>query len=120
MNSDDLYARQDIEGCLTYPYSLLSMEVADPRQFGVLTVEDDLVKDLIEKPEHPASNLTSIGMYVFDRQIFEILDNIPRSPRGEYEVTDAVKQFAQQAAVTAMSAQTVDSSRISLELAQCE
>lgn len=99
MNGDDLYARQDIEGCLTYPYSLLGMEVADPRQFGVLTVEDGLVKDLIEKPEHPASNLTSIGMYVFDRQIFEILDNIPRSPRGEYEVTDAVKQFAQQVAV---------------------
>lgn len=99
MNGDDLYARQDIEGCLAYPYSLLGMEVEDPRQFGVLTVEDGLVKDLIEKPDHPASNLTSVGMYVFDRQIFAILDHIPRSPRGEYEVTDAVKRFAQQAEV---------------------
>lgn len=99
MNGDDLYARKDIEGCLQQPYSLLGMPVEDPRQFGVLTVENGLVKDLIEKPEHPASNLTSVGMYVFDRHIFEILESIPKSPRGEYEVTDAVKRLAQQADV---------------------
>jgi bifunctional UDP-N-acetylglucosamine pyrophosphorylase/glucosamine-1-phosphate N-acetyltransferase len=73
------------------------MEVEDPRQFGVLTVENGLVTDLIEKPEHPASNLTSVGVYVFDREIFPILDNIPRSPRGEYEVTDGVRALAHRA-----------------------
>lgn len=99
MNGDDLYAREDIEGCLRYQYSLLGKEVADPRQYGVLTVENGLVKDLIEKPEHPASNLTNVGMYVFDQKIFTILDSIPKSPRGEYEVTDAVKQLAQVADV---------------------
>ena len=99
MNGDDLYARKDIEGCLQYPYSVLGMQVEDPRQFGVLTVEDGLVKDLIEKPEQPASNLTSVGMYVFDRHIFEILETISKSPRGEYEVTDAVKRLTQQADV---------------------
>ena len=99
MNGDDLYAREDIVGCLQYPYSLLSMEVPDPRQFGVLTVRDGLVKDLIEKPAQPESNLTSVGMYVFDRRIFSILENIPKSPRGEYEITDAVKQLAQVADV---------------------
>jgi bifunctional UDP-N-acetylglucosamine pyrophosphorylase/glucosamine-1-phosphate N-acetyltransferase len=99
MNGDDLYAREDIEGCLRYHYSLLGRKVADPRQYGVLTVENGLVTDLIEKPEHPASNLTSVGMYVFDGKIFTILDKIPKSPRGEYEVTDAVKQLAQIAEV---------------------
>ena len=99
MNGDDLYAREDIEGCLRHHYSLLSMEVADPRQFGVLTVENGLVKDLIEKPEHPASNLTSVGMYVFDTKIFPLLDKIPRSPRGEYEVTDGVKELVKVAEV---------------------
>ncbi len=94
MNGDDLYAREDIEVCLRYEYSVLAQEVADPRQYGVLTVENDLVKDLIEKPEHPATNLTNVGMYVFDKKIFGILDTIPKSPRGEYEITDAVKQLA--------------------------
>ena len=97
MNGDDLYAREDLEACLQHQYSLLSMEVADPRQFGVLTVEGGLVKDVIEKPEHPASNLTSVGAYVFDREIFPLLDEIPRSPRGEYEVTDGVRALAHKA-----------------------
>lgn len=97
MNGDDLYAREDLDGCLQYQYALLSMEVEDPRQYGVLTVENGLVKDIIEKPEHPASNLTSVGVYVFDRSIFPILDTIPRSPRGEYEVTDGVRALAHSA-----------------------
>ena len=95
MNGDDLYARKDIEGCLQYQYSLLGLEMPDPRLFGVLTVENGLVKNLIEKPEYPSSNLTNIGMYVFDMNIFPILDRIPKSPRGEYEITDAVRQLAQ-------------------------
>ncbi len=94
MNGDDLYAREDIEGCLQYEYSLLAQEVPDSRQYGVLTVKDGFVKDLIEKPELPQSNLTSVGMYVFDKKIFSVLDSIPKSPRGEYEVTDAVKKLA--------------------------
>lgn len=97
MNGDDLYAREDFEACLQYQYSLLSLEVEDPRQFGVLTVENGLVKDLIEKPKHPASKLTSVGVYVFDTNIFPILENIPRSPRGEYEVTDGVRELAHSA-----------------------
>ncbi len=94
MNGDNLYAREDIEGCLEYQYALLGKELADPRQHGVLTVKDGLVQDLIEKPEHPASNLANAGMYVLDKKIFSVLAHIPRSPRGEYEVTDAVKQLA--------------------------
>ena len=99
MNGDDLYAREDIDVCLRYQYALLAHEVQDPRQYGVLTVEDGLVTDLIEKPERPASNLTSVGMYVFDRKIFDILANIPKSPRGEYEITDAIKQLTHTANV---------------------
>lgn len=95
MNGDDLYARKDIEACLQSQYALLAQEVEDPRKFGVLTVENGLVRDLIEKPEEPASNLTSVGLYVTDTRIFKILDTIPKSPRGEYEVTDAMKRLAQ-------------------------
>ena len=95
MNGDDLYHREDIEGCLSYPYSILGKEIDDPRQFSVLTVENGVMKDLIEKPETPASNLAGIGMYVFDTQVFDILDALPRSPRGEYEITDAALRLAQ-------------------------
>ncbi|GAK52110.1 nucleotidyl transferase [Candidatus Moduliflexus flocculans] len=94
MNGDDLYAKEDLGALLNYRYALLAQEVENPHLYGVLTVQDGLVKDVVEKPEHPLSNLTSVGMYLFDRGIFEMLKQIPRSPRGEYEVTDAVKQLA--------------------------
>lgn len=97
MNGDDLYAKEDLDALLPHRYALLAQEVENPRLFGVLTVENGFVKDLIEKPEHPASNLTSVGMYVVDRAIFEALKQIPKSPRGEYEVTDAIKRLAQTA-----------------------
>jgi UDP-N-acetylglucosamine diphosphorylase/glucosamine-1-phosphate N-acetyltransferase len=95
MNGDDLYARKDIEACLSYPYSVLAKEVDDPRKYGALTVEKGLVRDLIEKPERPTGNLANVGMYVLDSRIFGILETIPKSPRGEYEVTDAIKRLAQ-------------------------
>jgi UDP-N-acetylglucosamine diphosphorylase/glucosamine-1-phosphate N-acetyltransferase len=95
MNGDDLYAREDIEACLNYPYSLLAKEVADPEKYGVLIVENGLVRDLVEKPEHPASNLANVGMYALDSKIFGILETIPKTSRGEYEVTDAMKRLAQ-------------------------
>jgi len=95
MNGDDLYAKEDLDALLNYHYALLAQEVENPRLYGVLTVQDGLVKDVVEKPEHPLSNLTSVGMYLLDRGIFEMLKQIPRSPRGEYEVTDAIKRLAQ-------------------------
>lgn len=97
MNGDDLYAKSDLDALLRHQYALLSQEVEDPRLYGVLTVQNGLVKDVIEKPDNPASNLTSVGMYVFDRAIFDALERIPKSPRGEFEVTDAVKRLAQTA-----------------------
>lgn len=97
MNGDDLYAREDIEACLQYPYALLVQEIADPRQYGVLVVENGLVKNIVEKPANPPSNLVNAGVYVFDKKIFALLETIPRSPRGEYEITDGVKALAQMA-----------------------
>lgn len=95
MNGDDLYAREDIEACLQHPYAALAKEVADPRKFSVLTVENGLLRDIIEKPRKPASNLTGVGLFVLDHKLFGILESIPESPRGEYELPDAIKQLGQ-------------------------
>lgn len=97
MNGDDLYAKEDLDALLPHRYALLAQEVPNPRLFGVLTVQEGRVTDIIEKPEHPASNLTSVGMYLLDRGIFDMLTQIPKSSRGEYEVTDAIKRLAQTA-----------------------
>ncbi len=63
-------------------------EVEHPENYGVAIVENGEIKEMEEKPEKPKSNLANIGIYSFNREIFEEIKNIKLSKRGEYEITD--------------------------------
>jgi len=66
-------------------------EVHDPRPFGVVQMDDSRVVGLEEKPRSPTSNLINAGIYVFDPDVFGLIDRTPRSPRGEFEITDTIR-----------------------------
>ncbi|HEX9341388.1 MAG TPA: bifunctional sugar-1-phosphate nucleotidylyltransferase/acetyltransferase [Thermoplasmata archaeon] len=66
-------------------------EVPDPRAFGVVEMGDGKVVGLEEKPRRPTSNLINAGIYIFDEDIFPLIDKTPRSQRGEYEITDTIR-----------------------------
>jgi len=65
--------------------------VPDPRPFGVIELSDGKVVGLEEKPKSPKSDLINAGVYIFDPDIFALIDATPRSPRGEYEITDTIR-----------------------------
>lgn len=67
---------------------ILLKEVEDPQRFGVADIEGDTVKQIIEKPKQPPSNLAVTGIYFYDNQIFEICSTLKPSARGELEITD--------------------------------
>ena len=67
-------------------------EVEDPSAFGVVEIEDNNVKNIIEKPklEDAPSNLVNAGIYIFNEDIFDKIDKTELSERGEYEITDSL------------------------------
>ena len=67
-------------------------EVDNPSAYGVACLRPDgSIENLIEKPDAPLSNLALVGIYMFDRHVFDAVDAIRPSARGEYEITDAIQ-----------------------------
>ena len=66
--------------------------VEDPYQGGAVYTDGDRVTKIIEKPPQGTSSThwNNAGIYVFRTSVFDALDRIELSPRGEYELTDAV------------------------------
>ena len=55
-----------------------------------------------EKPKEFISNLINTGLYRFDQELFQLLETIPKSPRGEYEINDAIMVLAKEKKVKVM------------------
>lgn len=66
-------------------------EVSDPERYGVAFLDQKdktKIKDIIEKPKNPTSNLAVIGIYIYDNQVFNYIKKIKPSSRGQLEITD--------------------------------
>ncbi len=63
-------------------------EVPDPQRFGVPVFEDGRIVRVEEKPAAPASKFAVIGIYFYDTTVFERIEKLVPSGRGELEISD--------------------------------
>lgn len=68
-----------------------------PEKYGVLIQNgDNFLEKIIEKPKEFVGDLINAGLYKFTSNVFKILAEIKKSPRGEYEITDAISMLAKE------------------------
>ena len=79
-------------------------EVPDPEAFGVIAYsEDGSVADIVEKagvvdmryPEPPSRDAV-VGLYCLPPEVFEIIDTLEPSSRGELEITDVNRELVRR------------------------
>ncbi len=67
------------------------VRVNRPELYGIVSLSDKKIVDIVEKPKKPVGNLALSGVYMLNSSIFDFLDEIRPSERGELELTEAFK-----------------------------
>ncbi|HWQ49982.1 MAG TPA: sugar phosphate nucleotidyltransferase [Methanosarcina sp.] len=64
--------------------------VPDAQRFGVAEIEEENKKviGIEEKPKNPKSSYAVTGLYIYDKNVFTIIETLKPSGRGELEITD--------------------------------
>lgn len=92
LNGDDIYG-EEVKQAIQRESAILSAQSPNPQNYGVLEIEGGKIVDIQEKPDDPISNFVNTGFYVVQPEFFDLLEQVEKSERGEYEITDALERY---------------------------
>lgn len=72
---------------------VLLKTVEHPERFGVPVFEEGRIIRIEEKPKQPASQEAITGIYLYDAQVFDFIDQLKPSWRNELEITDVNNHY---------------------------
>ncbi len=106
---DNLFEYAEVEAIRTWADDsdgalVFVKEVPDPERFGVVVYgQDGRVADVVEKAgvvdtryDAPPTSDAIVGLYCFDADAFEFVKGLEPSNRGELEITDVNRAYAQR------------------------
>jgi glucose-1-phosphate thymidylyltransferase len=70
--------------------------VDHPWEYGIAEVNGTKIRRIIEKPADPPSDLAVIGVYMYPPDVFEIVESLKPSGRGELEITDVNNAYIER------------------------
>jgi glucose-1-phosphate thymidylyltransferase len=79
---------------------IILKEVPDPGRFGVPVLDGDKVTRIEEKPKKPKSSYAVTGIYMYDKRVFDIIETLKPSERGELEITDVNNAYIESGELT--------------------
>jgi bifunctional UDP-N-acetylglucosamine pyrophosphorylase/glucosamine-1-phosphate N-acetyltransferase len=97
INGDTVVGHQDISRLTGKQDTTLALfETSDTWNLGTVLVAEDRISHIYEKAKHTPSHLANAGIYLFTPDIFLAIDKTPKSPRGEYEITESLQLIIDQ------------------------
>ena len=89
--SKEVQAFQNEEGAKVFV-----KKVDDPQRFGIAEIVGGKIVGIEEKPECPKSNDATVGLYLYDADVFDKIRTLQPSARGEYEITDVHNMYIEE------------------------
>lgn len=68
-------------------------KVKDPSRFGVPVYRKNRVVNFIEKPQKPKTSYAVVAPYIFDFEVYNYIDSLKPSQRGELEIVDLLRIY---------------------------
>ena len=93
---DCLFSVNDIKKLFDKNNALLGCHREDTHKFGVIKTNNGSLNEIIEKPKDYGPGLVNTSIYKLNKRIYYFLENLEKSERGEYELTDAVTKLAEE------------------------
>jgi glucose-1-phosphate thymidylyltransferase len=75
---------------------ILLKEVDDPERFGVPVMEGERIIRIEEKPRQPMSRYAVTGIYFYDNLVFDMIQELEPSARGELEISDVNNMYLER------------------------
>lgn len=79
---------------------ILLKEVDDPERFGCPELREGRIVRIEEKPKQPRSPYAVTGIYFYDATVFEKINRLRPSWRGELEITDVNNMYLEEGTLT--------------------
>jgi glucose-1-phosphate thymidylyltransferase len=79
---------------------IILKEVEDPERFGCPEIRDGRIVRIEEKPKQPRSRYAVTGIYFYDATVFEKINRLRPSWRGELEITDVNNMYLEEGTLT--------------------
>ena len=70
--------------------------VKKPEFYGVATIKNKKITQLVEKPKKTKSNLAVTGLYFFDNKVIEYSKSLKPSKRNELEIIEVLKDILEK------------------------
>jgi len=72
---------------------VLIKKVGEPSRFGIVALDERKIIEIEEKPDSPKTEFAVIGYYMYDAKVFDYIDKLKPSKRGELEITDVNNEY---------------------------